>query len=102
RSDSPPRAGVEGGQGAAGGSGYGRVRYGRRRGFAREEVRMAYRAFSDEWAEAYRNEINSSEAYRQAGKGWRWKVGLVVEAEPDKNWPEAKGLVMDLFEGEAR
>ncbi len=63
---------------------------------------MAYRAFSDEWAEAYRNEINSSEAYRQAGKGWRWKVGLVVEAEPDKNWPEAKGLVMDLFEGEAR
>ncbi len=63
---------------------------------------MAYQAFSDEWAEAYRAEINSSEAYRQAGKGWKWKVGLVVEAEPDKNFPEAKGLVMDLFEGEAR
>ena len=63
---------------------------------------MAFRAFSDEWAEAYKNEINSSDAYRQAGKGWKWKVGLVVEAEPDKNWPEAKGLVMDLFEGEAR
>ncbi len=63
---------------------------------------MAFKAFSDEWAQAYKDEINKSEAYRQAGKGWKWKVGLVVEAEPDKNWPEAKGLVMDLYEGEAR
>ena len=29
-------------------------------------------------------------------------MGLVVEAEPDKNFPEARGLVMDLFDGEAR
>jgi putative sterol carrier protein len=63
---------------------------------------MAFKAFSDEWADAYKDEINKSDAYRQAGKGWKWKVGLVVEAEPDKNWPESKGLVMDLFEGEAR
>lgn len=63
---------------------------------------MAYQAFSEDWAKAYKDEINRSEAYRQAGKGWKWKVGLVVEAEPDKNWPEAKGLLMDLFEGEAR
>ena len=63
---------------------------------------MAYQAFSDQWAAAYKDEINKSDAYRQAGKGWKWKVGLVVEAEPDKNWPESKGLLMDLFEGEAR
>lgn len=63
---------------------------------------MAYEAFSDEWADAFKGELNRSEAYRAAGKGWRWTVGLVVEAEPDKNWPEAKGLVMDLYEGEAR
>ena len=63
---------------------------------------MAYRAFSDEWAAAYKDEINRSDAYRAAGKGWKWKVGLVVEAEPDKHWPEARGLVLDLFEGEAR
>jgi putative sterol carrier protein len=63
---------------------------------------MAYQAFSEDWAKAYKDEINQSEAYRHAGKGWKWKVGLVVEAEPDKNWPESKGLLMDLFEGEAR
>ena len=60
------------------------------------------KAFSPEFASAFKDEINKSSVYRQAGKGWKWTVGLVVEAEPDKNFPEAKGVFMDLFEGEAR
>jgi putative sterol carrier protein len=63
---------------------------------------MTYVAFSDEWAEAFKEEINKSAAYRQAAKGWKWTVGLVVQAEPDKGFPEARGVVMDLFDGEAR
>jgi putative sterol carrier protein len=63
---------------------------------------MPVDAFSPEWAQAFKDEINKSEAYHQAGKGWKWTVGLVVEAEPDRKFPEAKGVVMDLFEGEAR
>ncbi len=63
---------------------------------------MAVDAFSDDWARQYKDEINKSSVYKQAGKGWKWTVGLVVEAEPDKRFPEAKGIVMDLFEGEAR
>ncbi len=63
---------------------------------------MAVKAFSDEWAAAFRSEINKSEGYRKAGKGWQWKVGLVVEGEPDKNFPQPVGVVMDLYEGEAR
>jgi putative sterol carrier protein len=63
---------------------------------------MAIPAFSDEWAKAFKAEVNQSEAYKQASKGWQWTVGLVVEAEPDKNFPESKGIVMDLYEGEAR
>jgi putative sterol carrier protein len=60
------------------------------------------KAFSPEFATALKEEINKSSVYKQAGKGWKWTVGLVVEAEPDKNFPEAKGVFMDLFEGEAR
>ena len=63
---------------------------------------MPVDAFSPEWAQAFKDEINKSEVYRKAGKGWKWTVGLVVEAEPDHNFPEARGVVMDLFEGEAR
>ena len=60
------------------------------------------KAFSSEFASAFKDEINKSSVYKQAGKGWKWSVGLVVEAEPDKNFPEAKGVYMDLFDGEAR
>jgi putative sterol carrier protein len=63
---------------------------------------MALKAFSDEWASAFKDEINRSDAYKQAGKGWKWTVGLVVEAEPDKHFPESRGVVMDLFDGRAR
>ena len=63
---------------------------------------MAIKAFSDEWATQFKDEVNKSAAYKAAGKGWRWTVGLVVEAEPDKHFPEARGVVMDLFDGDAR
>ena len=63
---------------------------------------MAVDAFSNEWAQQFKEEINKSPVYRQAAKGWKWTVGLVVEAEPDRNFPAARGVVMDLFEGEAR
>jgi putative sterol carrier protein len=60
------------------------------------------KAFSPEFAEAFKDEINKSSVYKQAGKGWKWTVGLVVEAEPDRKFPEAKGVYMDLYDGEAR
>ena len=63
---------------------------------------MPVAAFSPEWAQAFKDEINKSPVYREAGKGWKWTVGLVVEAEPDKGFPESRGVVMDLYDGEAR
>jgi len=63
---------------------------------------MAVKAFSNEWAKAFKDELNKSAIYKTAGKGWKWTVGLVVEAEPEKHFPEAKGIVLDLFDGEAR
>ena len=63
---------------------------------------MAVAAFSPEWAQAFKDEINRSPVYREAARGWKWTVGLVVEAEPDRNFPQARGVVMDLHEGQAR
>jgi putative sterol carrier protein len=63
---------------------------------------MAVQAFSDEWAARFKDEVNKSDVYKAAAKGWKWTVGLVVEAEPDKNFPAALGIVMDLFDGAAR
>ncbi len=63
---------------------------------------MAVKAFSSDWAKQFRDQMNESSVYRSAAKGWKWTVGLVVEAEPDKKFPEARGVVMDLFDGQAR
>ena len=63
---------------------------------------MTVKSFSDEWAEQFKDELNRSNVYRSAAKGWKWTVGLVVEAEPDKNFPDSRGVVMDLHDGEAR
>jgi putative sterol carrier protein len=63
---------------------------------------MAVKAYSPEWASAFKDEVNKSAVYKAAAKGWKWTVGLVVEAEPDKHFAEPKGIVMDLFDGEAR
>jgi putative sterol carrier protein len=63
---------------------------------------VAVEAFSNEWAQQFKEEINRSPVYRQAAKGWKWTVGLVVEAEPDRGFAESRGVVLDLFDGEAR
>jgi putative sterol carrier protein len=61
-----------------------------------------YDAYSPEWAEAFKAEINASPVYKQAAANWEGTVGLVVLAEPDKNVPEDMGIFLDLWHGEAR
>jgi len=63
---------------------------------------MAVMFLSDEWAKQFEDEVNRSSVYNAAAKGWKWTVGLVVEAEPDKSFPDSRGVVMDLFDGSAR
>lgn len=63
---------------------------------------MAFPAYSPEWAEAFKQEINGSPAYQQAAATWEGTVGLVVLAEPDKQVPEDLGVFLDLWHGEAR
>jgi putative sterol carrier protein len=63
---------------------------------------VAYEAYSPEWAEAFKAEINKSPVYKQAAASWEGTVGLVVLAEPDKNVPDDMGIFLDLWHGEAR
>ncbi|MHB8717918.1 MAG: SCP2 sterol-binding domain-containing protein [Candidatus Dormibacteria bacterium] len=63
---------------------------------------MAFDAYSPEWAQAFKDEINRSPVYKQAAANWEGTVGLVVLAEPDKNVPDDMGIWLDLWHGEAR
>ena len=63
---------------------------------------MTVEAYSPEWAESFKTEINKSPKYKQAAASWEGSVGLVVLAEPDKNVPADQGIFLDLWHGEAR
>ncbi len=66
------------------------------------EEEHVVRAYSGEWAKAFQDEINSSPVYKQVAADWEGTVGLVVQAEPDRNFPSDLGVFLDLWHGAAR
>ncbi|HEY8393414.1 MAG TPA: SCP2 sterol-binding domain-containing protein [Thermaerobacter sp.] len=63
---------------------------------------MAYPAFSEEWAKAYKDRINENVTYREAARTWEWPLALVLEADPSLGVEEDRAIVLDLYRGECR
>jgi putative sterol carrier protein len=64
---------------------------------------MAFDFPSPEWAAAYKDAINSNEAYKTAGKDWtHGVVAMVVKADPSLRIPEDVGLWLDVDRGACR
>ena len=58
---------------------------------------------SDEWASAYKDALNASAAYKQAGKDWtHGVVAMVVKADPSLGIPEDTAMWLDVHQGECR
>ena len=57
---------------------------------------------TQEWLDAYRDRINASSSYREAAATWEGALVFGFEAEPDKNWPETRWALLDLWHGECR
>ena len=61
---------------------------------------MTYRFPSEEWLQALKDEINNSEAYRNAAATWEGDFNFVIE--PGSGFPEPAVLYIDLWHCEAR
>lgn len=58
---------------------------------------------SPEWATAYRDALNASPAYREAGKDWtHGVVAMVVKADPALGLAHDQGLWLDVHGGTCR
>lgn len=55
---------------------------------------------TEAWIQQFHDEVNSSEAYRQAAKNWEGDFYFVVE--PEGSLTEAAYMYMDLWHGESR
>jgi putative sterol carrier protein len=64
---------------------------------------MAFVFPSDEWARAYKDALNASAAYKQAGKDWtHGTVAMVVKADPALGIAEDTAMWLDVHGGECR
>jgi putative sterol carrier protein len=58
---------------------------------------------STEWVAAYKDAINSNEAYKTAGKDWTYGVvAMIVKADPNLRIAEDTGLWLDVHQGACR
>lgn len=72
----------------------------RRQSFEKEGSAMAVEVFTDDWAQAWKNALNSSAAYRAQAETWEWPLVLVMEADPDEHVPETRGVYVALYHGQ--
>ncbi|MEJ2751844.1 MAG: SCP2 sterol-binding domain-containing protein [Candidatus Promineifilaceae bacterium] len=61
---------------------------------------MAYQFATEEWVKALQEELNNSEAYREAAKNWEGDFYFIVEK--GQGIAEDIYLYLDLWHGEAR
>jgi len=61
---------------------------------------MAIMYGSDEWAKALCQELNKSQAYKEAAKNWEGDLYFMVE--PREPWLEGFAMYFDLWHGECR
>ena len=55
------------------------------------------KVFSEQWAQAFAEEINTNEAHRQAAMGWEWPLILQMI-----NGDNEKSVFLDLQNGECK
>jgi putative sterol carrier protein len=66
----------------------------------REEVIMAILFGSQEWVDALKKALETSQAYKEAAKNWEGDLYIIVE--PDASYKNRHVLYLDLWHGECR
>ena len=59
----------------------------------------ALRPFTQPWADAIRDAINASVAYRSVAGTWAWPVALVLDAAPAFGYADAAAVLFELDRG---
>jgi WS/DGAT/MGAT family acyltransferase len=62
-----------------------------------------HRLFSETWAQALQESINSSKAYKNASLNWKaGSLAFVMQPSPKNGFTEAAAVLMDLHKGDCR
>jgi len=61
-----------------------------------------YKAFTQEWMDAWKEKIAGSQEYKEIAEGWEGSVSITVNADPSKNIPEPVYMFTDYWHGDVR
>jgi putative sterol carrier protein len=62
----------------------------------------SYKAFTQEWMDAWKEKITGSQEYKEIAKAWEGSVSITVNADPSKNIPEPVYMFTDYWHGDVR
>jgi putative sterol carrier protein len=62
----------------------------------------SYKAFTQEWMDAWKLKIAESKEYKEIAKDWEGSVSITVNADPTKNLPQTAYLFTDYWHGDVR
>jgi putative sterol carrier protein len=61
------------------------------------------RLFSEEWAQAFKEALNRSVAYKNASTKWEaGPLALIMRASPRNGYPKQAAVILDLHKGDCR
>jgi len=61
-----------------------------------------YKAFTQEWLDAWKEKIAGSAEYKEIAKDWEGSVSLIVNADPSKNVAKTFYFFLDFWHGDVR
>jgi putative sterol carrier protein len=62
----------------------------------------SYKAFTQEWMDAWKEKIAQSKEYKEIAKDWEGSVSITVNADPAKNVSEPVYMFTDYWHGDVR
>jgi putative sterol carrier protein len=66
----------------------------------KEEAKMAILFGSQEWVDALKKALETSQSYKEAAKNWEGDIYIIVE--PDASYKQRNIMYLDLWHGECR
>jgi putative sterol carrier protein len=61
-----------------------------------------YKAFTQEWMDAWKEKIAASKEYKEIAKDWEGSVSITINADPAKNVPNTIYTFSDYWHGDVK
>jgi putative sterol carrier protein len=61
-----------------------------------------YKAFTQEWMDAWKEKIANSKEYKEIAKDWEGSVSITINADPTKNVPATIYTFSDYWHGDVK